>query len=237
MVAALAVWRHRGARAAVVGLWAGYGAFCLAFAYHVATHDYYHLPLVPIVALSLGPPVAVLARRVVRTNRPWPWRAAAAALGLALVAGAAARGVARAGAGADPAEPRTAAEIGAVVRHTPRAVVLAADYGGALEYHGRLAGWPWPLASDLEWERLAGVPPLGAEERFRRWFAPLAPEYFVVADRRELDGQPDLAAFLAGRYPVVASAERYVVFDLRAGALHRAAGAPGDGGPLAGGSR
>ena len=37
----------------------GYGVpiFCLDFSfnYHIATHDYYHLPFIPIVGLSLAP--------------------------------------------------------------------------------------------------------------------------------------------------------------------------------------
>ncbi|HZJ22347.1 MAG TPA: glycosyltransferase family 39 protein, partial [Anaerolineales bacterium] len=41
-------------RSLMSGLWGAYLLYGLFFDYHVATHDYYHLPLIPIVALSLG---------------------------------------------------------------------------------------------------------------------------------------------------------------------------------------
>src|SRR3972149_3273689 len=39
----------------MLGLWAGYLIYGLIFNYQISTHDYYHMPLVPIVALSLAP--------------------------------------------------------------------------------------------------------------------------------------------------------------------------------------
>ena len=39
----------------MLGLWAGYALFGLTFNYHISSHDYYSLPLIPIVALSLAP--------------------------------------------------------------------------------------------------------------------------------------------------------------------------------------
>jgi len=37
------------------GFWLGYFIFCLFFPYHTLTHDYYHLPLVALISLSLMP--------------------------------------------------------------------------------------------------------------------------------------------------------------------------------------
>jgi hypothetical protein len=39
----------------LLGLWAGYAVFGIYFNYHISTHDYYSLPLIPIVALSIAP--------------------------------------------------------------------------------------------------------------------------------------------------------------------------------------
>ncbi|MCB0119345.1 MAG: glycosyltransferase family 39 protein, partial [Anaerolineales bacterium] len=39
----------------ILGLWAGYILFGLFFNFHISTHDYYSLPLIPILALSLAP--------------------------------------------------------------------------------------------------------------------------------------------------------------------------------------
>jgi len=42
-------------KALLSGLWIAYLIFGLIFTLHIHTHDYYHLPLIPVVALSLGP--------------------------------------------------------------------------------------------------------------------------------------------------------------------------------------
>jgi hypothetical protein len=102
------------------------------------------------------------------------------------------------------------------VNHSSRTIFLAGDYGVPLEYHGLLSGSPWPLASDLEWERLAGVPALDAEARFLRWFAPRRPDYFIVQDLREFEQQPDLERFLTDHFPMVAKTPDYLIFKLKA---------------------
>src|SRR3990172_2079601 len=46
-------------RAYGMGLWLGYFLLGMTFPYHITTHSYYPLPLIPIVALSLVPLAAV----------------------------------------------------------------------------------------------------------------------------------------------------------------------------------
>jgi len=46
--------RRTGARALVVGLFFGYAAYVMLLTYPGFTHDYYHLQLIPIVALGLA---------------------------------------------------------------------------------------------------------------------------------------------------------------------------------------
>lgn len=201
-------------RALVLGLWAGYAAFCLVFTYHIATHDYYHLQLVPIVALSLGPLGALVSERLLALNPRWYARVALAGvvgLGLLMLAVSGERRLQ----GGDPVDRVAISEaIGEAVGHSAKTVYLSADYGLPLEYHGRLSGRPWPLASDIEWERLAGWEVLSAEQRFETRFAGEQPDYFIIEDPQELAQQPDLAAFLA-RFPVAADGDSYTVYDLR----------------------
>ncbi len=47
--------RKRIARVFLLGIWGAYLAFGLYFNYHISTHDYYSLPLIAIVAVSLAP--------------------------------------------------------------------------------------------------------------------------------------------------------------------------------------
>ena len=198
----------------VVGWWAGYAAFCLVFNYHIATHDYYHLQLVPIVALSLGPIVALITRSLNDARdgsylRLAFWCIALLALSLNLAA-TRFRLV-------NPGykdRVRVSEQIGEHVKHSPNTVYLSSDYGLPLEYHGALSGRPWPLASDLEWERLAGVPAPDAERRFDSVFARAAPQYFIVEDLEQLVQQPDLRRFLIERFPLVVRTDEFLIFKL-----------------------
>ena len=52
-------------RGLLLGLWLGYLFFCLLFTYHIHTHDYYHLILIPVIAMSLAP----IGSAVFRTMR------------------------------------------------------------------------------------------------------------------------------------------------------------------------
>lgn len=201
----------------VVGAWMGYAVFCLVFSYHVATHDYYHLQLIPIVALSIGSAIALVINHLRDTRREWYWQTGLGAI--ALLALILSVGVAQSRL-LDPdsaRKVRIAQEIGEHVGHSTKAIFLSGDYGLPLEYHGELSGLPWPLVSDLEWERLAGVPVLDAEERFHAWFAKDSPEYFIVEDLREYEKQVDLNHFLTENFPVLVQNKDYIIFDLRQG--------------------
>jgi 4-amino-4-deoxy-L-arabinose transferase-like glycosyltransferase len=202
-------------RALMLGLWIGYASFGLLFNYNVATHDYYQLQLIPIVGLSIGPVVALIAKRSRELHPGWRWRVAAClVLLLALVPSV--RTARSRLSNPDVWQKVTLErEIGDVVQHSTKTIFLSSDYGVPLEYHGLLSGSAWPLAADFEWERLAGVPTLGAEERFRAWFAAAAPDYFIVEDLRELDQQPDLKRFL-GKFPTVSATDHYLVVRLPA---------------------
>jgi hypothetical protein len=202
-------------RALIIGVWFGYGIFCIAIDYNVAAHDYYQLQLIPIVALSLGPVAAIVIQNLRPIYSQWLWRLALTAIVLlALLLSVA---VARPRL-VNPGSQRLVSaeeQIGARVDHSTQTVFLASDYGVSLEYHGLMSGYPWPLASDLEWERLTGSSSPDADARFNTWFAPRSPEYFIVLDIQEFDQQPDLQAFLTEHYPVLAKADDYLIFDLR----------------------
>jgi 4-amino-4-deoxy-L-arabinose transferase-like glycosyltransferase len=200
-------------RMVMIGFWTGYVVFALVLDYNVATHNYYQLQLIPIVGLSTGPIVALAMNHVNRINSQFPWHLAAwpvLLLGLVLSIGVARSTLLNSGA---ERKARTEQEIGELVNHSTRTIFLASDYGVPLEYHGLLSGAAWPIASDLQWEQLAGVPVLGAAERFNAWFAKDSPEYFIVEDFREFERQPDLRQFLS-QFPVVSQNSDYLIIKL-----------------------
>jgi hypothetical protein len=194
----------------------GYLAFGLVFTYTIHTHDYWNLQLIPIVALSLGPVVAVVINRLLDSRKEWYWRTAIGAIAAFTLVLSIGTTQGRLSNGELERKVSIAQEIGARVRHATNIVYLSGDYGLPLEYHGELSGKPWPLTSDLEWERLAGLKSPDAQERFNTRFAKDSPEYFIVEELEEFEKQPDLKQFLS-RYPNVAQKNDYLIFKLNGG--------------------
>ena len=222
-------------RAMMAGLWGGYLVFGLVFARHVQTHDYYSLQLVPVIALSLGAVWDFLTIAL--------WRAASTHYVRATVVGvfvlALALGVVEhratilliAHQGRGEAFPGTYVshamtadyerradvyrEIGEVVNHSPKTIVLAPDFGSSLAYHGRIDGeFLLPESKKVVKDFAA----LRAEH---------SPKYFIVIKRfAHYNMQVDwggtgkgkkykaLRTLLAKNYSVVADDDAYVVFDL-----------------------
>ena len=198
----------------MTGMWIGYALFCLSFSYHIATHDYYHLQLLPIVALTLGPIFSLVIARLLEINREKHLRVAVGLMGLIALALLAYEGRPRPLDSTMQREVNVAEEIGRQVNHAVDTVYLSSDYGLSLEYHGLLAGVPWPLISDLEWEQLAGKKVLNARERFNTFFSQTSPSHFIVLDLAAYEQQADLKKFLTDTYPILVQSDDYIIFDL-----------------------
>jgi hypothetical protein len=225
-------------RALMIGLWSGYFLFGLTFTSHIATHDYYSLQLIPIVALSLGPLADLLLKGLKQTVNnigQLGWRGYGRAIILALsisvlvlsVAGnrqTSAYSTSWVTAQQDRAASYVATfqEIGEVVNHSRRTFVLfggsqsgGPNYGFALMYHGHLLGETWPFPTHKgdrqEWKR--GI---STEELFSRRFRKHSPEYFIISKGWwEREETKDLRTFLTENFPVAAQGDTYIVFDLR----------------------
>jgi Dolichyl-phosphate-mannose-protein mannosyltransferase len=201
--------------AMVIGFWLGYFVYGLVFTYTIHTHDYWNLQLIPIVALSLGPVVGVVINRLLDSRKEWYWRTAIGALAASALVLSIGTTKSRLLNGELERKVSIAQEIGARVRHNSNVIYLSGDYGLPLEYHGELSGKPWPLASDLEWERLVGLKSPNAQERYKTRFAKDLPQFFIVENLREFEQQPDLKEFLREHYPKLAENHEYVIFDLQ----------------------
>jgi hypothetical protein len=125
-------------RRLLVALWIGYVLYGLVFTIHISTHNYYSLPLVPIVALSLGSVVDALGR----WSRTTELQAAALVTSAALlVAGAVSWKLH--GPLTDRSFRADAAVYTAAGRasdHTPRALYVDTHYAEPARYYGWTAG-------------------------------------------------------------------------------------------------
>lgn len=193
----------RSTRIFLVALFAAYFVFGLLFDYHISSHDYYSLPLIPIVGLGFAPLAADVAAR-------WQEKLQGSRLLLAgtffiflLTLG---------GLGTTQyLELRTNdyrpqalfwTKVGNALNHQPGVVALTGDYGDPLKYYGWQNSEEWPLAADVG--------------NFKWTFSTLAlhRSYFLITDFDEFDRQPALKNWLNARYPVLVRKTDYVVYDL-----------------------
>ena len=196
-------------RALLLGLWGTYFAFAIFFDYHISTHDYYSLPLIPIAALALTPLAdALFAQLVGRIGNPLHKILAASVLTLGLVAVLWTSRVALKSADYRP-EAAFWNRIGATVRDF-RVVALTQDYGSRLAYWGWAGAANWPDLSDIEYHALRG-----GGGTFEKSFARLTKnkELFLVTDLADFARQPDLQVRLS-QFEIFAEGEDYVIYDL-----------------------
>ncbi len=203
LAAALAVlWAPSRSRTLLLGWLLGYGLYGLTLPAQIATHSYYHLPLVPWVAWGLA-----LGTEAVR---PWlvKWTvgqrvglAFLVMLTLAYPAGEVYWTLRE-----TDYRPLAAAfaEIGTRLPQHGKVVALTQAYGWPLLYHGGVRARIWPSQARQRW--------LG-RQAFRRWVGDAA--WFVVTDWEEWGRQGKLRALLTQCFPVWVETPAYRIYDLR----------------------
>jgi hypothetical protein len=194
----------------MTALWAGYLLFGLYFNYHISSHDYYSLPLIPIVALSLASLADVFfaqLRRIANTRVVNSLVCCVLFLGLF-----ASFWNLRAEMKSVDYRPEVLMwqEIGQVTEGYNLAG-LTQDYGSRLAYWGWLPMTSWPTFGDLNYHQDLR----GAQDDFEKQFEQLAmrKDLFIVTDFDELDRQPFLEQKLS-QFPVFEQGDGYIIYDL-----------------------
>jgi 4-amino-4-deoxy-L-arabinose transferase-like glycosyltransferase len=209
--------RKGGAKALLMGLWAGYFLFGLAFAYHIHTHDYYQLQFIPIIALSLGPIGALIINHLSQIYTPWYWRSILIATFCFAVLLSLYRTRWDLINPDFEREVKIAQEIGEAVDHSTNTIFLAANYGGPLIYHGDLSGYNWPQSGDFQYQELQGQRVTSPEERLNSLISNDPPEYFIVTDFEEFEVQQALKELLTSEFPIVSETGDYLIFKIEPG--------------------
>jgi 4-amino-4-deoxy-L-arabinose transferase-like glycosyltransferase len=192
-------------------LWVGYFLFGMVFPYQFTTHEYYHLALLPLVTAGLAGLFNALLP--VLKNQHWIWRLAV--IGILLAASGYNLYVARSMLVVNNYrhEPAAWQQIAAAIPEKSTFISLSSDYGMRLRYFGwRVAKAEWPTAADLHLFSLAGNADLDTLAYFREQTA--GADYFVITAFQELDNQPVLKQVLEENYPLSASGDGYLIYDL-----------------------
>jgi 4-amino-4-deoxy-L-arabinose transferase-like glycosyltransferase len=200
----------------VLGLWIGYAVYGMVFTYHIHTHNYYQLPFIPIVALSIGPLGALILVQLRKVYTSWPWRLVIGGiLLLAIILNIGLYARERQELPDFTADIQLSKEIGEIVNHSTRTIMLAPHGGRSYRYHGQFSGTTWPTRGDENAEGLYGLPKLSVEKRVQLLGGDGRADYFIVVNFEETKYQQDLTDYLTSNYPIIAENDRYLVFDLR----------------------
>ncbi len=199
-------------RPLLAGLWIGYFLFGMTFSYHFFTHDYYQLPLVPVVAITMGPGLKVFFEKFKERSPGWLPRLVltfVVLVGLAVPAWYARVRIVETD---YRNEPSFWAEIGDILGHHASVVGLTQDGGYRLAYWGWQGSVAWFTNADFGLRDLAGQE-VDILTRFQNETA--GRQYFVVTMFGELDNQPVVKDLLYSNYPTIAETDEYVIFDLQ----------------------
>ncbi len=212
LAALAAVMAARGLKPILIGFWVGYFVYGLFLPYQMTTHEYYHLELVPLVALGLGVIADAVFTRM--SAQHWFWRAAAASViavasFYSLYVG---RSIMFAASYAN--EPVAWKRVGEAIPEGASITALTSEYGNRLMYYGwRGISAYWPNSSDLKLFSMAGNEDMDIVSYFRETTD--GRDFFLVTLFSEYEAQPELKTLLTQNYPIYSEGDGYILFDLR----------------------
>lgn len=195
----------------ILALWLGYFIFGIYFNYHISSHDYYSLPLIPIVALALAPLADFLFAQLAALVTTRALRFFAFCI---LLFGVSAQAWALR-AEMKAVDYRPQAQMWQTIGEITKGYNLAGltqDYGARLAYWGWASSSAWPTFGDLNYHQ--GL--RGAQMDFEKQFAEVAAkkDLFIVTDFTELSLQPLLKERLES-FPIFAQGDGYLIYNLR----------------------
>lgn len=202
--------KDRAQQALLAGAWAGYFVYGMTLPHHISTHDYYHLPLIPLVAFGLAAGAELLLR-----NLRGPREVLTVlVIGVVLFAVTIKAWDVRVTLKRNDyrGEAVLWQKLGERLGPGAAVVGLTHDYGLRLSYWGWVMPANWLTSGDFNYRALAGQT-FDMEQLFAEQTA--GKDYFVVTLFDELERQPELKSLLYNRYPVLDETGDYIIFDLR----------------------
>lgn len=194
----------------ILTLWAGYALFGFYFNYHIASHDYYSLPLIPIAALSIAPLADLFFKQLASlTTTHWSRFTVYCLLFTGIFFSLWSTRTQLSSIDYRP-QAQMWAEIGQKVDGYNTAG-LTQDYGSRMAYWGWQYVTSWPTYGDLIYRDDL----LGARRNFDKQFAAIVAkkDLFVVTDFTDLNLQPFLKEKL-NAYPIFAQGDGYIIYNL-----------------------
>jgi 4-amino-4-deoxy-L-arabinose transferase-like glycosyltransferase len=196
----------------LAGLWLGYFVFGMTFAYHITTHDYYNLMLIPLVALSLAPVTDTFIQRAKSLQAGRVARAVLAALVLFIIAVQ----VWNVRVTLDRENWRHDAVFWAALGaklgpDSGQVLTIAQDYGYRLAYWGWKDVDPWYTTGDLELRALDGRV-IDTSQRFEDRV--MGKKFLVITQIKNFDDQPAIKTYVNQHFRIYARGRAFIIYDL-----------------------
>ncbi len=190
----------------LISLWIGYLLYGLTLPFQMYTHSYYHIQLIPVVALGLAPVVEAVAAQASGLTRFWK----AALIGVIIVIIGYQSWIARSNLVANDysGQPVFWKKLGDVIPANANVIGLTQDYGYDLMYWGWRKVNLWPYSTNLA---ALKNPDRNLTADFSNITA--GQDYFLVTASSQLGRQPDLKKILDG-YTIASQGDGYILYDL-----------------------
>ncbi len=196
-------------RSLLLGLWIGYLVYGLFLPYQMYTHNYYHLQLIPIVALSVLSVAELVVGGLARQSAVW--RILAVGISLLVIGFTAWLAILPQYSEDYRHEEAYWSEIGELLPADGKIIGLTQGYGYNLMYYGWRKIAPWPPRGEFKLAELRGSPK-EFDDYFNKRIGDM--HYFLVTSFNQFNDQPVLKDTLYERYPVYAEGPGYLIFDL-----------------------
>ena len=193
----------------LTAIWAGYLLYGFGFSYHISTHLYYTLPVIPLLGISIGAVSDWIFQHARKFNLEKLMVVGTALLVILGVSGGYFL-LAREDYRHEPAYYQKVADF---VEPTAKIVALTQDYGYRLSYYGWRIIQPWKGNEDLIYSELKDSETGPFSERFSRYSENF--DYFIITRKGEFRRLKNLSQELYAHYPILAEGGGYLIFDLR----------------------
>jgi hypothetical protein len=196
-------------RVLLVSLLAGYFVYGLTLSHHISTHDYYQLPLVPIVIIG----ASVVFSQIIAVIKNPGWLANGIVIGVLFFFAAINAWDVRVTLKRVNYDGEISfwQKMESVFDRNQSIIGITQDYGYRLNYWGWTGIENWMSSSDFSLRELAGqefdMQALFEEKIEGR-------DFFLVTQLSELDHQPEIKTILYDNYQIKEETSDYIIFDL-----------------------
>ena len=193
----------------LLSVFAGYLVYGMTVPYQMYTHNYYHLQLIPILALCLAPLAQLIIERI--STQKVIWRGGFVLALLSISAFLAWELIIVFKIEDHRNEPAYWQKIGSLLPTDGKILALTQDYGYRLLYYGWRSVTLWRTSGEQELAELRGW-----EKEFSDSFSNKieGTDYFLITAFNQFNSQPQLKETLYNKYPVYAEGNGYLIFDL-----------------------